>query len=89
MKFFMTFNNACNYVKTGTITDYIKVMVYDGEKWTEATIAKMPDGASWTFVDSTVDLKAFAGKDNVRIAFKYVSTTEIAPTWEIKTVSIN
>ena len=85
----MTFNNACNYVKTGTITDYIKVMVYDGEKWTEATIAKMPDGASWTFVDSTVDLKAFAGKDNVRIAFKYVSTTEIAPTWEIKTVSIN
>ncbi len=84
----MTFNNACNQVKTGTITDHIKVMVYDGANWTEATIANMPNGTSWTFVDSTVDLKSVAGKEGVKIAFKYVSTTEIAPTWEIKTVSI-
>ena len=84
----MTFNNACNYVKEGTITDHIKVMVYDGTNWTEATIASLPDGASWTFVDSTVDLKAFAGKENVKVAFKYVSTTAVAPTWEIKTVTI-
>lgn len=84
----MTFNNACNYVKTGTITDHIKVMVYDGANWTEATIVNLPDGASWTFVDSTVDLKNYAGKEKVKIAFKYVSTTAVAPTWEIKTVSI-
>ena len=84
----MTFNNACNFVKEGTITDHIKVMVYDGTNWAEATIASMPDGASWTFVDSTVDLKAYAGKENVKIAFKYVSTTAVAPTWEIKTVTI-
>ena len=84
----MTFNNACNQVKEGTITDHIKVMIYDGANWTEATIANMPDGKSWTFVDSTVDLKAIAGKEGVKIAFKYVSTTAVAPTWEIKTVSI-
>ena len=84
----MTFNNACNYVKEGTITDHIKVMVYDGTNWTEATISSLPDGASWTFVDSTVDLKAYAGKENVKVAFKYVSTTAVAPTWEIKTVTI-
>ena len=84
----MTFNNACNYVKEGTITDHIKVMVYDGATWTEATIANLPDGKSWTFVDSTVDLKAIAGKEGVKIAFKYVSTTAVAPTWEIKTVSV-
>jgi len=84
----MTFNNACNQVKGGTITDHIKVMVYDGANWTEATISNMPDGKSWTFVDSTVDLKAIAGKENVKIAFKYVSTTAFAPTWEIKTVSV-
>ena len=84
----MTFNNACNFIKTGTITDHIKIMVYDGTNWAEATIANLPDGASWTFVDSTVDLTAYAGKENVKVAFKYVSTTEVAPTWEIKTVSI-
>lgn len=84
----MTFNNACNQVKGGNITDHIKVMVYDGANWTEATISGMPDGKSWTFVDSTVDLKSVAGKTNVKVAFKYVSTTSFAPTWEIKTVSI-
>ena len=84
----MTFNNAVNYVKEGNITDHIKVMVYDGSNWTEATIANMPDGKSWTFVDSTVDLKSVAGKEGVKIAFKYVSTTAVAPTWEIKTVSV-
>ena len=84
----MTFNNACNFVKEGTITDHIKVMVYDGANWAEATIASLPDGKSWTFVDSSVDLKAYAGKENVKVAFKYVSTSAVAPTWEIKTVII-
>ena len=84
----MTFNNACNFIKEGVITDHIKVMVFDGANWTEATIADMPDGKSWTFVDSTVDLKAIAGKEGVKVAFKYVSTTAVAPTWEIKSVTI-
>ena len=84
----MTFNNACNYVKEGTITDHIKVMVYDGTNWTEATISNLPNGSSWDFVDSTVDLTSVAGKEGVKIAFRYVSTTAVAPTWEIKTVSV-
>ena len=85
----LTFNNACNQVKTGVITDHIHVMVStDGTNWTEATIANMPSGTNWTFVDSTVDMKTYAGKENVQIAFKYISTTSIAPTWEIKSVSV-
>ena len=84
----MTFNNACNQVKEGNITDHIKVMIYDGANWTEASISGMPDGKSWTFVDSTVDLKSVAGKTGVKVAFKYVSTAAFAPTWEIKNVSI-
>ena len=85
----LTFNNACNQVKTGVITDHIHVMVStDGTNWTEASIANMPSGTNWTFVDSTVDMKAYAGKENVQIAFKYISTTSIAPTWEIKSVSV-
>ena len=85
----LTFNNACNQVKTGVITDHIHVMVStDGTNWTEASIANMPSGTNWTFVDSTVDMKTYAGKENVQIAFKYISTTSIAPTWEIKSVSV-
>ena len=85
----LTFNNACNQVKEGTITDHIHVMVStDGTNWTEATIANLPSGTSWDFVDSTVDLKNFVGKANVQVAFKYVSTTSIAPTWEIKSLTV-
>ena len=85
----LTFNNACNQVKEGTITDHIHVMVStDGTNWTEATIANLPSGSTWDFVDSTVDLKNFVGKTNVQVAFKYVSTTSIAPTWEIKSLSV-
>ena len=84
----LTFNNACNFIKEGTITDHIKVMVFDGTNWAEATMTNLPDGKSWTFVDTTVDLKAYAGKENVKVAFKYVSTTAVAHTWEIKTVTI-
>jgi hypothetical protein len=60
----------------------------DGTNWTEATIANLPSGTSWDFVDSTVDLKNFVGKANVQVAFKYVSTTSIAPTWEIKSLTV-
>ena len=85
----LTFNNACNQVKEGTITDHIHVMVStDGTNWTEATIANLPSGTSWDFVDSTVDLKNFVGKANVQVAFKYVSTASIAPTWEIKSLTV-
>ncbi len=85
----LTFNNACNQVKEGTITDHIHVMVStDGTNWTEATIANLPSGTSWDFIDSTVDLKNFVGKANVQVAFKYVSTASIAPTWEIKSLTV-
>ena len=85
----LTFNNACNKVNTGTITDYIKVKVStDGTNWTDVTMANMPSGSSWTFVDSTVDLAAYKGQANVKVAFVYISTTAIAPTWEIKTVKV-
>ena len=60
----------------------------DGTNWTELTLTGWPDKLGWTFVDATADLSAFAGKENVQIAFKYLSTAEKAGTWEIETVSI-
>ncbi|HPL76344.1 MAG TPA: DUF6359 domain-containing protein [Paludibacteraceae bacterium] len=44
--------------------------------------------SSWTFVTTNpIDLSAFANK-NIRIAFKYTSTSTKAGTWEIKNLVI-
>ena len=61
--------------------------------WTQLTIpeAGYPSGANWTFITSTpINLGAFAGKDNVRIAFKYMSSNAdgAAGTWEVKNVYV-
>ena len=60
----------------------------DGTQWTELTVTDWPASLSWTFVDSSADLSAFAGKSNVKIAFKYTSSTESAGTWEMDVVSV-
>ena len=61
--------------------------------WTQLTIpaAGYPSGANWTFVSSTpIDLSAYAGKNNVRIAFKYLSnkSDNAAGSWEVKNVLV-
>lgn len=57
--------------------------------WTQLTIpeAGYPSGANWTFIPSTpISLAAYAGKNNVRIAFKYLSSGAdgAAGSWEVK-----
>ena len=57
--------------------------------WTQLTIpeAGYPSGANWTLITSTpISLAAFAGKENVRIAFRYMSSKSdnAAGTWEVK-----
>ncbi len=60
----------------------------DGSAWTQVTIPNYSTGKDWTFVDSgTIDLSAFAG-GKIRFAFKYVSSSEAAGTWEIKNVKV-
>lgn len=50
--------------------------------WTQLTVT-YPTGKDWVYVDSKTDLKAYVGKKNIHIAFKYVSTDTSAATWEI------
>jgi len=62
-------------------------------EWTQITIpdAGYPSGANWTFIPSTpISLAAYAGKNNVRIAFKYTSNGAdgAAGSWEVKNVLI-
>jgi hypothetical protein len=57
--------------------------------WTQLTIPTWPSGNDWTFVSSgSIDLSSYTGNSNVRIAFKYVSTTSGAATWEFKNLVV-
>ncbi len=91
----LNINQAANYIDNHW--DYMKVFVssdYDGSSnpatqghWTEITVTNKPTG--WTFVDSgDLDLSAFDGQSNVHIAFKYISTSSVAATWEIGSVKV-
>ncbi|NDP21702.1 MAG: hypothetical protein GZ091_11580 [Paludibacter sp.] len=62
-------------------------------EWTQLSLpdAFYPSGADWKFISSTpISLAAYASKDNVRIAFKYLSSGAdgAAGSWEIKNVYI-
>ena len=91
----LTFDQALNHLKSQNRADYVNVLVstdFSGDvtkaKWTELTVEGWPTTDSWTIVSSKASMKAFAGKSNVYIAFKYTSNTSYAPTWEIKNVVI-
>ena len=66
---------------------------YDGTNfssatWTQVIIPTYPT-SKYVFVSSgNIDLSSYVGKSNVHFAFKYVSTTSNANTWEIKNVVI-
>ena len=73
--------------KSANVDTFLQYSINNAE-WTALTIPTHGTGNSWDFVDSGfVDLTAFAGK-NIQIGFKYTSTAEVAPTWEIKNVKV-
>lgn len=58
------------------------------EAWEQLTIPNYGSGESWTMVSSgNIDLSKYAGKE-VQVGFKYVSTTEGAPIWEVNDVQV-
>ncbi len=85
----MSFREAINYISN--ISD-MKVLIstnYSGNgnpssaSWTDLTGFTRAAGNSWTFIESgEVSLAAYEGQ-TVYIAFKYLSTTSKAATWEI------
>lgn len=86
----MTFNHALNFLRTGKIDEHIALLAKKAgaADWTTVEIPTKPAGSNWTFVESgNIDLSAYVGS-KMQIAFKYTSTTTIAPTWEVKNVLI-
>jgi len=86
----LSISHAINYFSSIDVakTQAVVMASTDGTNWTELTLSSWPSSMSWTFVDATADMSAFAGKSNVQIALKYVSTSSKAGTWEVKTISV-
>lgn len=82
----LTFNHAVNYCTTPE--DYLTVVAKTDKGTTPLTGITWPAGNSYTYIESgEVSLNAFAGQ-KVAIGFRYTSTTELAPCWEIKRATV-
>lgn len=85
----LSIHEAMNQLKGGNRADHVNVMVStDKTNWSEVHMSGWPAGTDWNFGDYTADFSAYAGK-TIYIAFKYKSTENCAPTWEVEKLSIN
>lgn len=94
----LSFEHAINYSVSSSdllqnhtlwITDNYNTSQPSSGNWTQLNINTMPTGNNWTFVNSgNITLPGNMLKENVRIAFKYLSNSTIASTWEIRNLNI-
>ena len=95
----LAFSHAINFClpeadRLNNHTLWVSTNCIDGipanANWTQLSIPTMPTGSNWTFVNSgSIQLPAQQLQNNVRFAFKYLSSATIASTWEIKDLSFN
>lgn len=86
----LTFDHAYN--NYGKADNHLTELTFDvkeeGGEWTPVTIPNYGDGSkNWTYVTSTIDLSAYAGK-KIQFAFHYKSTTTNALGWQITKVKV-
>ena len=85
-----TFSQAINYLNDANRSDYCNVYVkeYNSENWQLMEVSDWPLGNSWDFSENcNIDLSSYQGK-LIQIGFQYKSSTNVAPTWEVKTLDI-
>lgn len=83
----LTFEHTHKFAGTPSEELTLWVTETSVENWEQVTIDKYGTNNDYTFVTSTIDLSAYAEK-TIKFAFKYVSTTNNAATWEIKNVKV-
>lgn len=89
----LTFSHAHRYgvdkakEMTLWIADEGTEVTTDATGWTQIEIPTYGTGTDYNYVTATVDLSAYAGK-NKQIAFRYISTADGAPTWQIDEVKV-
>ncbi len=91
---YLNFRNAANYV--GGQWDQLTVLIstdFDGSDvagatWDQLSGYTQPAGNNWVFVESgKIDISSYAGQ-TIYVAFRYLSTTSNAATWEVDHVEI-
>lgn len=82
----LTFMHIINHA--GDMQTQQTLWVTETSNWQQVTIPNYPAGNNWNEVSSgNIDLSAYAGK-KIKFAFKYVSTTAAAATWEVYDVKV-
>ncbi|HOU27741.1 MAG TPA: choice-of-anchor J domain-containing protein [Paludibacteraceae bacterium] len=92
----LTFEHTGKYFTSNKLTEqtlWVSTNYTEGAPstatWTQLTIPTWPSGNDWMFVSSgAIDLSAYTANSNVRLAFKYASTTAGAATWEFKNLVV-
>ena len=83
----LSINHALNFLSGNNRADFVAVQVISGNTTEELELSAWPAGTDYTYIDATASLAKYAGK-TIKIVFHYKSTSDCAPTWEIKTLSI-
>lgn len=86
----MMFDQAAKF---GSPQEFLSVMIstdYNGDQgtWTTLNINQWPTGNDYIFINSSANLTPYIGQ-NITIAFKYTSTSSIAPIWEVKNIVVS
>ena len=90
----LTFQHAHNYSK-GDHTKELTLMVAKAGTavsaaatgWTKVEIPTYGTGKDYNYATATIDLSAYKGQ-NIQFAFRYISSTESAPSWQINEVKV-
>ena len=83
----VTFSHAHKFAGTPSNELTLWVSANDGA-WEQVTIPTYSSNADWTFVESgEISLAKYVGS-TIKVAFKYVSSTSAAATWEVKDFSV-
>lgn len=66
--------------------DYVAGSDPSTATWEELKLTNSKYGTSWDYLDEKLDLSSYKGEKNVHVAFKYISTADVAGTFEIKSL---
>lgn len=84
----LSFEHAGKFFDTAKYMEHATLMVKAGDgDWEQVEIPTYFTNSNYTFKTATISLSKYAGK-KIQFAFKYVSTSEHAGTWEVKNVSV-
>ncbi|MCM1310581.1 MAG: choice-of-anchor J domain-containing protein [Bacteroides sp.] len=89
----LTFTAAYNFFgSVDSVNNYCSIVAREESdtEWTPIeTTLNTDTKLGWTFVDNDpIDLSAYSNK-KMQFGFKYISTSEIAGTWEIKNIKVS